>query len=74
MYPSSLDGLCQDCDEYDDQVICKDCQERDDLQGADCKECADGFTLIGGVCQACKMNRCADCSANLEKCNTCFEG
>lgn len=73
MYPSS-DGQCRDCDEYDDQIICKDCQEREDKQGADCNECKEGYVLINGVCEACKVNRCADCSKDLEKCNSCFEG
>lgn len=74
MYPSSQDGLCQDCDEYDDQTICHDCQEREDKKGADCNECSEGYVLEDGYCKACKIDRCADCSTRLEECNACIKG
>lgn len=74
MYASTEDGLCHDCDVYEDQMICTSCAERSDKNGADCKECAAGFVLKNGECVACTLDRCADCSTDLEKCNNCFDG
>lgn len=74
MYVKSEDGLCYDCDQYDDQTVCVDCKERDDKKGAFCNQCSKGFVNQDGYCTECKLDRCADCSANVEKCNKCFDG
>lgn len=74
MYASTEDGLCRDCDVYEDQQVCLNCAERDDKKGADCTECAKGFVLKNGECKPCELDRCADCSTDLTKCSNCFEG
>ena len=39
-----------------------------------CIECALGYRLEGGVCVRCPVENCADCSADLNICDSCFDG